>query len=70
MQAWLSRKVGRSEGREVGFDEGQLDKIGPVMSKAVDSGHVPGVVTVVARKGKVVHTHSVGSLDLQAQDFR
>ena len=59
-----------TRGQNVGFDEGQLEKIGPVMANAVETGHVPGVVTVVARKGKIVHTHSVGSLDLQAQDRR
>ena len=57
-----------ARGSEAGFDEGQLEKISRTMAAAVESGHVPGVVTVLARHGKVVHAESVGSLDLQAQD--
>ncbi len=57
-----------STGSAEGFDESRLEKISSVMNAAVDARHVPGVVTVVARHGRIVHTHAVGSLDLDAQD--
>ncbi len=57
-----------SSAADQGFDEGRLNKIGPAMASAVESRHVSGAVTVVARRGKVVHSNVVGSLDLDAQD--
>ena len=53
---------------DVGMDQAHLDRIDDVMSTAVADGKLPGAVTVVARKGKVVHSNAVGSLDIDAQD--
>ena len=53
---------------EQGFDAAHLGKIDTTMAAAVERRHVPGVVTVVARHGKVVHAGAVGSLDLDVQD--
>ncbi len=53
---------------DVGMDQAHLDRINDVMSTAVADGKLPGAVTVVARKGKVVHSNAVGSLDIDAQD--
>lgn len=57
-----------SSAADQGFDEGRIEKIGQAMAAAVESRHVPGAVTVVARHGQVVHSHAVGSLDLDARD--
>ena len=46
---------------EQGFDAAHLGKIDTTMAAAVERRHVPGVVTVVARHGKVVHAGAVGS---------
>ncbi len=51
--------------RELGFVPGRLDRIGRTMDAAVAKNDVPGTVTLVARKGKVVHTHVTGKLDMQ-----
>ena len=48
-----------------GFLEPRLQRISDRMAKAVDAGEVPGVVTVVARRGRVVHCDVVGRLDME-----
>ena len=44
----------------VGMDAGRLDRIGEVVSKAVEDGDVPGAVVLVARRGKVVYRQAFG----------
>ena len=51
--------------RELGFVPGRLDRIGRTMDAAVAKNDVPGTVTLVARRGRVVHTHVTGKLDMQ-----
>ena len=51
--------------RELGFAPERLKRIGRTMDAAVAQNAVPGTVTLVARKGKVVHTHVTGKLDMQ-----
>lgn len=53
------------DAEEIGFSSEQLGKITQTMASAVDDRAVPGVVTVVARKGQVVHANAVGTLDLE-----
>ncbi len=43
-----------------GFAADRLARIAPVMQRYVDQGKVPGVVTVIARHGAVVHFEAVG----------
>jgi CubicO group peptidase (beta-lactamase class C family) len=51
--------------RELGFSPERLARIGRTMDAAVDARAIPGTVTIVARQGKVVHTHVTGKLDLE-----
>ena len=51
--------------RELGFAPERLARIGKTMDAAVTARAVPGTVTLVARKGQVVHTHVTGKLDLE-----
>ena len=60
--------LGVVDASTVGFDEARLERISAVMARAVDERRLPGAVTVVGRRGKVVHTNAVGSLDVDAQD--
>lgn len=46
---------------EVGMSSEILDTIKPAMAKMLERKRAPGVVTLVARKGKVVHFEAVGS---------
>ena len=52
---------------EVGFDAARLARIDATMGAAVERGAVPGVVTVVARQGKVAHCGVSGYLDVERQ---
>lgn len=49
---------------EVGLSTERLNRISQKMDAAVASREVPGVATVVARGGRVVHTHVAGRLDV------
>lgn len=47
-----------------GFSAAKLERISETMTTAVAAGEIPGAVTVVARRGEVVHTHAVGTRNL------
>ena len=46
----------------------RLDRIPPAMQAYVDDGRLAGVMTMVARRGQVVHWDAVGMRDLEAAD--
>ncbi|MEZ5558020.1 MAG: serine hydrolase domain-containing protein [Pseudomonadales bacterium] len=48
-----------------GLSSAALARIGPWMAARVADGKVPGMVTMVARHGRVVHLESAGTLDLE-----
>lgn len=50
----------------VGFSSERLARIGSSMQKYIDKRMVPGVLTVVARHGKIVHFESRGLMDVEA----
>ncbi len=51
----------------VGFVAGALDKMDAGMQDIVDKKHLAGVVTLVARRGKVVQHKAYGFQDLDKQ---
>ncbi len=51
----------------VGMSADRLQRIAPAMQKYIDDKLVPGVVTLVARKGKVVHFESQGFMDVDSR---
>ncbi len=51
---------------QVGFSSERLDRIGPAMQRYIDARQIPGVLTVVARHGRVVHFESRGLMDIEA----
>ncbi len=51
----------------VGISSKRLDRIRTAMQRYVDRGEVPGVVTLVARQGQVVHFDAVGYADADAK---
>jgi CubicO group peptidase (beta-lactamase class C family) len=55
----------RSEAEEVGLSSERLLALTQAMGKAVKEGAIPGVATVVARHGHVVHTDAQGYLDIE-----
>ena len=53
---------------DLGFDASRIAKIGPAMQAFVDARKVPNLVTLLARKGQIVHFEARGVLDLNADD--
>ena len=49
----------------VGLSTERLERVNRVMNDYVDRGRVAGVVTLIARHGKVAHLQSYGSLDIE-----
>ena len=53
---------------DVGMSAARLERIGPAMQAYVDDGRVAGVMTMVARRGQVVHWAAAGLRDVGAGD--
>lgn len=47
----------------LGFDSERLSRIGPAMQEYVDDRRVPNLITLVARRGHLVHLDARGMLD-------
>jgi len=54
-----------AKAEKVGLSSDKLQQINTQLEAYVDSGQLQGVVTLVARKGAVVHTHTYGKLDIE-----
>jgi len=52
---------------DVGFSSERLRRIRPVMQAYVDQKKLPGLITLVARQGKVVHFEIYGLMDIEAE---
>jgi CubicO group peptidase (beta-lactamase class C family) len=52
---------------DVGMSSERLGRIKTAMQRYVDRGEVPGVVTLIARHGRVVHFESAGYRDVEAR---
>ena len=50
---------------EVGVSAERLERIRPVLHDYVDKGQLPGFLTVVARRGKIVHFETIGMRDVE-----
>ena len=51
---------------EVGLSSERLARIGTILSDDVERGRIPGVVIMVARKGRLAYVQSVGFRDKAA----
>jgi CubicO group peptidase (beta-lactamase class C family) len=59
-----AQQVARPE--TVGMSSERLARIGPAMQRYIDDELVPGTVTLVARKGKIVHLEARGARDAES----
>ena len=51
---------------QVGFSPSRLARLDEVMKRRyVDSGHLPGMLTMIYRRGKLIHTGMSGHMDLE-----
>lgn len=55
-----------AEPETVGMSSDRLLRIAPALQSYVDKGLIPGAVSMIARRGKVVHFDSLGYLDSDA----
>jgi CubicO group peptidase (beta-lactamase class C family) len=56
-------KLPAARPEQVGMSSERLDLIKPVMQKYIDENKLPGMITMVARHGKIVHSETYGSMD-------
>ena len=59
------RDLAKAKPADVGMDPAGLEKLGEAMHAMVDDGKLAGVVTMVARKGKLVHFDAYGKRDIE-----
>src|SRR5580692_6750400 len=52
---------------EVGMSSERLRRIDQMIQRRIDAGEMTGAVTIVARKGKVVHLEAQGVMDLESK---
>ena len=64
IQSVAATEIPHADPAEVGISAERLGKIQPAMQALVDSGKFAGILTLVARKGKIVHFKTVGFKDL------
>jgi CubicO group peptidase (beta-lactamase class C family) len=57
----------RAKPEEVGVSTERLHRIDDVIRRHIDNRHIAGAVTLVARKGKVVHFEAQGLKDLESK---
>ncbi len=49
----------------LGFDRERLEQIGPAMQAYIDDGRLPNLVTLIARRGQIVHLDARGVLSFE-----
>ena len=52
---------------DLGFAPDRMPRVREAVQKHVDAGEVSGVVTLVARRGKIAHFEAYGLLDLESK---
>jgi CubicO group peptidase (beta-lactamase class C family) len=57
-------KMPMAKAESVGMSTEGLSRIDEVMQEHIDAGHIQGGVTIVARRGKVVHFSTHGDIDV------
>ena len=62
--ATLAGSIPTGKPEDVGMSSERLARIGPEMQKHNDAGEIAGVVTLVARRGRIVHFEAYGYSDI------
>jgi len=53
-----------AESAQAGFSSKRLDQLRPAMQKYVDERKLPGMITMIARHGKIVYNEKYGLMDV------
>ena len=65
-QTWAAAAgLPRASPESVGMSSERLARIRPAMQRYIDAQLVPGTVTIIARRGKVVHFEALGFMDVE-----
>ena len=62
--ATLAGSLPTAKPEDVGLSSERLARIGPAMQRHIDAGEIAGVVTLVARRGRIVHFEAYGYSDV------
>ena len=62
--ATLAGSIPTGKAEDVGMSSERLERIGPAMQRHIDAGEIAGVVTLVARRGRIVHFEAYGYADI------
>ncbi len=60
----MARDLGPARPEDVGLSAEGLARVDGALQKFIDDGELAGAVTLVARRGRVVHTNAMGRKDL------
>jgi CubicO group peptidase (beta-lactamase class C family) len=60
-------RIPMARAEDVGMSAERLGRVKVAMQRYVDRGEVPGVVTLIARRGRVVHFESIGYRDVESR---
>ncbi|MCY4532324.1 MAG: serine hydrolase, partial [Gammaproteobacteria bacterium] len=53
--------------KALGFDPDRLAEIAPAMQQFIDDRKVPHLVTLIARKGQIIHLDARGVMDFESR---
>src|SRR6202049_2459261 len=63
----IAGSVPTAKPEDVGMSSDRLKRIDQMVQRRIDAGELSGAVTIVARKGKVVHLAAQGVMDLESK---
>lgn len=63
----IAAELPAAKPEDVGLSAERLARIGEMMKRHIDAGHIQGGVTAVARRGKVAHFEAHGLMDIEAK---
>ena len=66
VQSTFAADLDRALPEAVGMSAARLARIKPFMQQYIDDNKLVGIVTVIARKGKIVHFEKVGKLNIES----
>src|ERR1700680_280219 len=63
----IAGSVPTAKPEDVGMSSDRLKRINQMVQRRIDAGEMSGAVTIVARKGKVVHLEAQGLMDVESK---
>jgi CubicO group peptidase (beta-lactamase class C family) len=63
----MAGSVPSAKPEEVGMSSERLKRVDQMIQRRIDAGDLTGAVTIVARKGRVVHLEALGVMDLDTK---